>query len=252
VLLVVAALAAGSCAMLALRDEDLWWVVLQSVIALLVAGAYAGSLHAAGLRALDVLVGGAVQIGVAVLLARSIPRLGIGDLARKALPVPTVSALFVHGLRAVVAVTAALGAATALGLANAYWAPMTVLLILKPGLHDTQSRGIERLAGTIGGCVAATFFAIVVHEARAAMAVGFLIMAGVAYALQKARYALFSAALTASIVLLISLGQFSVLANAEHRILATLLGGVLALLVARIGPADFKQPAVVDRVGTVG
>jgi len=251
-LLVVAALAAGGCAMLALRDEDLWWVVLQSIIALLVAGSYAGSVHAAGIRALDVLVGGATQIAAVVLLAHLVPRLGAWEFARKALPVPTASALLAHALRAVVAVAGALGVAEAFHLSNAYWAPMTVLLILKPGLHDTQSRGLERLAGTVVGCAVATLFAIAVHEARSAMAIGFLVMAGVAYALQKARYALFSGALTASIVLLISLGRFSVLVNAEHRILATLLGGVIALLIARIGPADLKQPATVDRVGTVG
>lgn len=58
------------------------------------------------------------------------------------------------------------------------------------------------------------------------------VAAGAAFALQKAHYAIFTAAITATVVLLVSLGETSPLVNAEHRLLATLIGGVLALAVA--------------------
>ena len=52
-------------------------------------------------------------------------------------------------------------------------------------------------------------------------------------------------------VLLLSLAQGGhALTNAEHRLIATVLGGAIALLVARIAPhRPLDQNAPIDRVG---
>ncbi len=51
-------------------------------------------------------------------------------------------------------------------------------------------------------------------------------------------------------VLLVSLGYGGVLANAEHRLIATIIGGLTALVVARIAPHRGKLNGVQeDRVG---
>ena len=243
----IAAIAAAACATLALRDEDLWWVVLQAVIALLVAGAYAGSLGAATERASAVVVGGAVQMAFVLVLSIWLPH--PPSPAAEPKPVVPRAMLVAHGLRAMVAVIASMAIAQALGLANGYWAPMTVLLVLKPGLHDTRERGLQRVGGTVAGCAAATLIAFVVHGVPAALLVVFVVAACFTFALQKATYAVFSAALTATVVLLITLGNRSVVADAEHRILATLLGGAIALAGAWVGPKDMKRVAASDRVG---
>jgi uncharacterized membrane protein YccC len=127
---------------------------------------------------------------------------------------------------------------------------MTALIVLKPRLHETRARGLARLGGTIGGCIVATLFAIVCRGQPVLLLAGMTMVAGAAFALQKAHYASLTACITATVVLLVSLGETSPLANSEHRIVATLIGGVLALVVAMIIPHSLRRPfSTADRVG---
>ena len=71
-----------------------------------------------------------------------------------------------------------------------------------------------------------------------------------AFALQKAHYASLTTAITATVVLLFTLGHTDALANAEHRLAATLLGGAIALAVAWIVPhRRGAAPGSADCVG---
>jgi len=77
------------------------------------------------------------------------------------------------------------------------------------------------------------------------------VCAAAAFALQKAHYGILTSAITATMVLLISLATaHDALRNAEHRLIATLLGGAMALIAARILPHHARAigPSV-DRVG---
>jgi hypothetical protein len=248
--ILLAGAAAAGCAALALYNEDLWWVSLQVVIALLVASTYPGSFAAGVHRAAAVLVGGTTQTFVAVLLARIFPAIG-GVLPASPPPTePTRRLLFSHMARAAICVVAALFIARAAGLANSYWAPMTALLILKPGLHETRTRGLSRLGGTILGCLIATAYSAIVDFSPPLVLAGVAIAAGLSYATQKAHYAVLTCAITATVVLLVSLGTSGVLANAQHRLIATAIGGIVALVVAQIAPhrAALNSGAA-DRVG---
>jgi uncharacterized membrane protein YccC len=247
-LFVCCALSAGACAALGLVDDDLWWVALQVVIALIVSGffaltplaapgaAAAGSLDAATLRAGATLAGGVTQIVIVVTLARLFP------VAREPLPVgppkppADAAALWAQAARAAIAVTLAALIAHAAGLANSYWAPMTALLIVRPGLHDTRSRGVTRMVGTIVGAALATLYVLACRDQKLALVAGLALASGSAFALQKADYGAMTAAITATVVLLTSLVAGHVLANAEHRLLNTLLGGAVALVVAWLLP----------------
>jgi len=253
-LLVCSAIGAAACAALGLIDDDLWWVALQVVIALMVSGFFAltqgtavdspaaGSLAAAVYRASATLAGGATQIVCVVILAKMFPA------AREPLPVgpplPPVdtAALWMQAARAAIAVTLAAVLAHAFGLANSYWAPMTALLVVKPGLHHTRSRGISRMIGTIVGAILATLYVLATlyllpaPVQKVALIVGLTIAVGSAFALQKADYGAMTAAVTATVVMLTSLVAGHVLANAEHRLLNTLLGGTIALVIAWLMP----------------
>jgi len=242
------ATAAGACAVLALFDEDRWWITLQFVIALLVSGNFPGSISTALDRSLLVLLGGSAQVAVVILLAFFFPRAGarlpLGPRHGKA----SRRLLISHIVRAGVCVSVALLVARALGLTNSYWAPMTAILILKPGLSDTQSRGVARLAGTFLGCLAATLFALLTENNPYLVVLGIAVTSGLAYALQKAHYGALTCAITATVVLLLSMGNGAVLANAEHRLVATALGGLIALGVSSIFPHRAHSPAP-DAVG---
>jgi hypothetical protein len=249
--IVVAAFAAAGCAAFALIDEHVWWITLQMVIALLVAGYYPGSPGEALLRAAVVLAGGGAQVLIVTGLARLAPS------AARPLPAPAPRGaidrglLIAHALRAAVCVALALGLARLMGLANSYWAPMTAMLVLKPGLSETGTRGLARLGGTAAGCALASLFAIAVGYSQPLLLIGMALTAYAAFALQKAHYAVLSSAITATVVLLLELAHGGqVLLNAEHRLIATVLGGAIALVVARIAP---NKPALVhpgaDTVG---
>ncbi len=235
-LLVCAGLAAAACAALTWYDNDLWWVALQVVIALLVAGYFAGPADTALDRALWVFGGGAVQMACVILLATLFPR------AAGLLPSVPVTALdhratlFAHAACAATCVVASLLLSHFVGLSNSYWAPMSALLVLKPGLHDTRARGLELLVGNLVGCTLATLLVMAVHDNRPAMLVAFTAAAGLAFALQKANYAAMASAVSATVVLLLALGNRAVVADAEHRLWAVALGGLTALVIASIVP----------------
>jgi hypothetical protein len=252
-MIILAGAAAAGCAALALFDEDLWWVVLQMVVALLVAGYYPSRLDPALHRAAAVLVGGAVEMAVVMGLAALIPRAAGRLPPGEPKPPPDRALLIGHTARAAICVMAALWAARALGLSNSYWAAMTAMLVLKPGLSETRARGVARLVGTLIGCFSATGYALAVAGQRPWLIGGMAAAAGAAFALQKAHYATLTFAITATVVLLLTLGRGDVLLNAEHRLIATLLGGVIALAVARLAPHRGLAEAAKaeDRVGTV-
>jgi uncharacterized membrane protein YccC len=250
-LLIVSAAAAAACAVLALVHEHSWWIALQVMIALFVAGNYPGPPVAAAERAAIVFAGGLVQVLVTPALARLWPQ------AARPLPespplAPSRRHLMIaHGARAAIAVVLSTLLARALGLANGYWAPMTAMLVLKPGLSETHTRGVARLTGTIAGAALATLFALAVGGSPPWLLAGVSAAATASFALQKAHYALLTSAITAAIVLLLTLAHAGVvLENAAHRLIATALGGAMALIVARIAP---HQPLLAhptpDRVG---
>jgi uncharacterized membrane protein YccC len=157
-------------------------------------------------------------------------------------------------VRAVVCVGGALAVAWRLDLANSYWAPMTALIVLKPGLRDTGLRGVQRIGGTMAGGIGATAFAAGAIALPGAthplMILGIGTAATAAFALQKAHYAALTAAITATVVLMISFAHGPAIENAEHRLAATLLGGAAALAGAWIAP---RRPRWLrraeDRVG---
>ncbi|HWF77462.1 MAG TPA: FUSC family protein [Caulobacteraceae bacterium] len=237
VLMVLVGAAAIANAVLALAHEGFWWLSLRMVVALLVAGYFHGPPHAALLRAGAVLAGGALQIAIVMTLAWLAPAAARKLPAAAARP-PSRRAVYVgHAIRAAVCVCGSLWIATALGLANGYWAPMTALIVLKPGLSETGTRGLARVGGTLIGGALATGFAVLAGYAWPPLVVGLGAAATASFALQKAHYAIFTSAVTATVVLLLSLAEAGhALANAEHRLIATLIGGALALAVARILP----------------
>lgn len=245
----LSAMAASLCAGAALKDEDAWWVILQLVITFFVAGSYPGSVGAAGHRAVMVLFGGMTQIAVVLLLARLFPAAAaptitpVGRTADDAL-------LKAHMLRAAICVAVSLILVSHLGLSNGYWGAMTALIVLKPRLHETGMRGLARLTGTLSGCALATAYAHLCRDSAIGLIFGLGMAATCAFALQKAHYASLTSAITATVVLLLTLGHSSALANAEHRLLATFLGGVIALGVAWVIPHARPHRLVgTDRVG---
>ncbi|OJU10696.1 MAG: hypothetical protein BGN86_00885 [Caulobacterales bacterium 68-7] len=218
---------AALVAWFALYEENIWWIALETAIAFFVAGYFAGPLDVALDRALAVAIGGTVQT------------LLVGFLREREGPIPAQApvrpALFqAHAFRAAASVGIATWLALTFKLGNGYWAPMTALIVLKPGLRDTGVRGLFRVAGTVGGCAAASLFALAFPSTPAVLVVAILVCAWLAYALQRANYAVFSAAVSATVVFLLALHEPEAV-GAVRRVIATLAGGGVALAVAYLG-----------------
>lgn len=249
ILALVSAALAALCALFALVDEDLWWVTLQIVIAFMMAGYFPGEHEAAGARALAILAGGTVEIATVAAIVSFLPtplqRLPLATGRRRVERSLTIA----HTMRAALAVLLSLSVASGMNLAFDYWAPITALIVLKPGLHDTRVRGWSRLMGTAGGCLLASLCAEGFAMGHLGLTTSAIVAIAFTYSVQKASYELFSAAVTVTVVFLVSLGQGGAVGNAEHRLLATIIGGLAALLVS--APLPHRRPHMVepDRLG---
>lgn len=222
---------AALCGALSLYHQNWWWSVLQLVIAFVLASYYPNDLAGAAERAGLVAMGGLAQIVLVGLCLWLCPDRR-PPVATAPMPVPDRWLAASYAARSAVAVALAMFIARASGLQHDYWAPMTAMLILKPGLLATRTRGLARLTGTLAGSLAATVFALLSALSGPAMLTAIAGAAYGAYTFRAAHYAVLSFFITATVVLMLDLVHGHALANAGQRVVATLLGGGIALLSA--------------------
>ncbi len=230
--LVVTMSMGGLCGALIRWDSALWWVWLQVIIAFLIAANYPGDLADGLRRGLLVTLGTGVQIGMVSLMKRHIdPAVTVSP------PEEDVRArdIRLHALRAATCIGVALLASRAAHIVHEYWAPMTAMIVLKPGLRDTALRGIERIGGTILGIMIATAI-ILSNGSPFVRLMAATVFAASAFGLQQARYAILATAITATVVLMIDLAGSGVIDTDWDRLTATLIGGSVALGGAAIAP----------------
>jgi uncharacterized membrane protein YccC len=142
------------------------------------------------------------------------------------------SLIFRHALRLGVAAAAATALTHGLRLNHGYWVIITVIIVLQPYAGLTFQRGLQRMAGTVlGAALAAGFVAVVTEPAVILLAI--VVLFAIAISVQPLSMPAFQVLLTPSLVLLAELqsGDWSL---AWVRIANTVLGGVLALLCARL------------------
>jgi hypothetical protein len=232
-----------------------WWIGLQWAIALMVAEAFPSGLSGALIRAALVLVGGGLQLLIIAGAwrlhsspspAHRVHLRGYFRLARLKFRTSDQPAAYLP--RTAAAATTALLVAHWLRMPNAYWAPMTALLVMRPKLQETFSRGIARGTGTLLGAGLASLGAALLRPGPYLTAAFVLVFAWAAYATPRLHYAALSAAITACIVFLLALGGLPEPANAAHRVAATLLGGAIALACALVLP----EPGVAHTLARVG
>jgi uncharacterized membrane protein YccC len=146
------------------------------------------------------------------------------------------SAAFRHAVRLAACVAIADTMARTVGWNRAYWAPMTVAIVLKPDFTSTYSRGVLRLAGTFAGLGVAT---LIVHAfspsatAQAALITLFLFLMRW---MGGANYGILVTALTGLVVFLLALAGVSPSEVMPARALNTLTGGLIALAAYTLWP----------------
>ncbi len=221
------------------------WVGQQCCIFLVVSSAVPGTPHEAAMRAAGVLTGGFLQFACILILWRffSPARTTIADPVehaagwqRRAIVANLTyrSGIFRYAL--LLALTGAVSETIAhvLHFHNAYWIPMTALIIMKPDLLLTNARAIARIGGTFVGAALATLIATALRPDGIWLSVLILVSMYLAYALQNVNYALYAIPLTSYIAFILALGKTPEAATAEHRVIATAIAGSVAMVIHAI------------------
>jgi uncharacterized membrane protein YccC len=135
-----------------------------------------------------------------------------------------------HALRVAVASAFAVALTSALQISRGYWLTLTVIVILQPYTSATFQKGLQRIAGTIAGGVAAAVLLALVHSPAGLMVLIF-VGAAVTVAFLPVNYGLYSLFVTVTFVLLAEVG-----ANDWHlvwrRVSMTLAGAAIAYTAA--------------------
>jgi Fusaric acid resistance protein-like len=239
-LLALSVLWSVGCAWLIAFGVGAWWIVLQWAVGLFVSSAYGATLPGAATRTAMILLGAAVQfaaisafwsLGVLAPPTRvagagpaGYPGLALAKLRSGQNNWPYVAAA---GLTVGIGVFIERG----LSMPNGYWVPMTSLIVMRPDLRQTWSRVLQRVIGTLFGAGLISLLAEALRPAPLLIAGLMLLFTWSAYASRGTHYGLFSASITGTVVLLLSLTGRPESLNALHRVLATLLGALLVVCV---------------------
>ncbi|BCP54534.1 hypothetical protein K32_31510 [Kaistia sp. 32K] len=220
-----------------------WWITLQWAIAFFVADAYPADMQGALGRAGLIFAGGMLQIALVTTVwalagKSAIIREHDGSEHWQDLFAVMGRRLTGHSntLRIAIA-TALLAVLTTVmtktaHIPNGYWIPVTALIILKPQSDKTIERVIFRICGTVAGAGIATLIAALLRPGEELLAGLVVALAGLAYAMQRSGYGAFVASVTACVAFLVSLAGLPEIQVVEHRITATVIGGLLALVTA--------------------
>ncbi len=136
------------------------------------------------------------------------------------------SSYFRYALRT--SVTAILGfmIGTVLGLENAYWVLLTVLVVMKPGYTVTRQRFIHRIAGTIGGAFIA-YGLYLLGPSHTVSLIIFALSFFLAYCFVPHIYAVSTIFFTIYVVFLYSFLHKEIPTAVVYRVVDTTLGATL-------------------------
>jgi uncharacterized membrane protein YccC len=221
---------------------------LKTLVAILIAGGYPLSWKDAFLRSILILSGCLLQTFLFFVEDSYLSRFGAPH--RLTMPQPLWkkswaivktqftlhSEVFQHALRLAFCIFISQLFCRTLLNHNTYWLPLTVAIVLRPDFEQAFSRGLARMIGTVIGAVVATLIVIWLKPNGITLAFLTLPCVWLCFSLFKANYILYSVCITAYIVFMLSfvgLPEMSVLIT---RLIATLSGGTLALVVYALWP----------------
>ncbi len=142
-----------------------------------------------------------------------------------------------HALRLAITAATAQSAALLLGLPHPYWAALTAILVLKTDHVLTVRRSLDRIGGTAFGVLFGLLLAMLAQLGTVPLLLGAGLVIALGYTVFTANYFLFSVFLTGFVVLLLDLLGDGARSTAGPRLLATLLGGAIALVASHVRPA---------------
>ena len=155
-----------------------------------------------------------------------------GSTAAVKLTRPVVLFALIRALAVAIAVAIAFG----LHVANADWMPIATFVAIKGSLQQTTLVAEQRVAGALLGAALAALFLLTVHD-KHALEVVIVLLAVVAASIRTVNYALYCTAIAALVLIAMDLPHPTDFADEGRRVLFTLVGvgiGVLVMLLANL------------------
>jgi hypothetical protein len=179
-----------------------------------------------------------------------------GDTARHPLTRPVIMFAVIRAV--VIAGTAAL--AFGLNLSHGSWLPVATIVAMKPSLGQTTLIAVQRLAGTLIGAAAAALVLLIPaseHGLRLfSITLGLEVVALVLLvhgaAIRFWNYALYTGAIAAGVLILVDLPQPSNYGAEGYRLLWTLCGVGIAVVVMFLADLLAKSRAAAPQPAPVG
>ena len=181
-----------------------------------------------------------------------------GDASRRKLTRPLIMFAVIRA----VAIAGGVALAFGLNLSHGYWLPIATMIAMKPSLQQSTLISVQRLAGTLIGAAAAALLLLIPaseHGLRLfaisrGLEVVALVLLAHGMAIRFWNYALYCGAIAAGVLILVDLPQPSNYAAEGYRLLWTLCGtgiavivmllaGLLAKRTAKPPPQQAAQPA---------
>jgi uncharacterized membrane protein YccC len=158
---------------------------------------------------------------------RARPRRPAGEVLFEKLGAGTLGRIFT--LRLMICMGVAGLVSEVIPLQRSYWVPLTVAIVLKPDFGSVFARALQRGIGTVVGAVAGAVLLVLVHGTW--LLIPFAILAALLPYGRSRNYGLLSTFLTPLVVVLIDLLAPAGWQLAEDRLIDTLIGCAIALLV---------------------
>jgi hypothetical protein len=244
----LATLWAFGAGILSVLGPPLSFMGIKTLVAILIAGGYSSSWKDAMLRSILILSGCLLQTFLFFIEDSYLSRWGAPRRVTTPQPVwkkslailksqlSFRSEVFQHALRLAFCILISQFFCRSFLTHNSYWLPLTIAIVMRPDFEQVFSRAVARMIGTVIGAVLTTLIVIWLKPDGITLAFLALPCVWLCFSSFKANYILYSVCITAYVVFMLSfvgLPEMSVLIN---RLIATLSGGFLALLVYAIWP----------------
>ncbi len=151
------------------------------------------------------------------------------------------SAAFWHAIRLALVVGVAAAGSRLIHNHHNYWMPVTAVIVMRPELSETFTRGLSRVVGTLIGAGCATLIAALLRPSHLTLVILVVIFAWLTYSVLKVNYAAAAICITSYIVFLLSLAGLPEAAVVTTRIGYTAMGAFLALLAYSYRAIPFRR-----------
>jgi hypothetical protein len=216
------------------------WFIIALGLPTLLAFDYPG-LYRSGLihpepwkQALAWLIGSAAWIAVSFIMwlarGRKAEPQPVAEIPGDISPRPLTRPVILFAVIRAAAVVVAVSAAFAIKLPNAYWMPIAAIIAMKPDLQQSTLVAEQRVAGTIVGAAVAALVLLAVDN-RTALEVVIVVLLALAGSIRTMSYTWYTAAVAGAVLIAADVPHPSDLADEGRRILFTLAGVGISIIV---------------------